>query len=224
VVYELVQQKSEVTGEVRSTLKARYELGDQTISDIIEELKKPNRDPREDFPKPIMQQGVLSFEDLREGMKVTGKIKNVVDFGAFVDIGIKETALLHLSEMSDQFVRDPMDVVKVGDVKECRIIGLDMDRRRISLSCKSESSARSAQPASSGARRVVVRSGAPGAKSAGSAGGASGGRGAPDRGSYGGRPQSGNRGASSGKNSFGGSRDDDGMTYNPFADLLKGKK
>ena len=84
-----------------------------------------------------MQKGVVCFEDLKEGMKVTGKIKNVVDFGAFVDLGIKETALLHISELSDSYVSDPMEVVRVGDIKECTIIGLDTDRRRISLSLKS---------------------------------------------------------------------------------------
>jgi uncharacterized protein len=84
-----------------------------------------------------MQKGVINFEDLHEGMKVTGKIKNVVDFGAFVDLGIKETALIHISELSDHFVKDPMSVVKVGDVLEFHIIGLDQDRRRISLSRKS---------------------------------------------------------------------------------------
>jgi uncharacterized protein len=80
----------------------------------------------------------VSFEDLTEGMMITGKIKNVVDFGAFVDLGIKETALVHISELSDQYVKDPMDAVKVGDVLEFRIIGLDRDRRRISLSRKKE--------------------------------------------------------------------------------------
>jgi uncharacterized protein len=85
-----------------------------------------------------MQKGVVTFEDLSDGMMVTGKVKNVVDFGAFVDLGIKETALLHISEMSDTFVKDPMDVLKVGDVREFRIIGLDLDRRRISVSLKSE--------------------------------------------------------------------------------------
>jgi uncharacterized protein len=238
VVYELVQSKSEVTHEVRTELKAKFSLGDQTISDIIEELKKPNRDPREGYPKPIMQKGVLSFEDLKEGMTVTGKIKNVVDFGAFVDIGLKETALLHLSEMSDHFVKDPMEVVKVGDVKECRIIGLDPDRRRISLSCKSASSTGSrgghAEGGShqsdrqDGARRVVV------ARKAGdssSAGGASSGasRGPAPRDGRDGRPASGgsNRGGYQGGQRQGGSsrdREDDGMTYNPFAALLKDRK
>ena len=139
VIYQIVRKNEPVTKEVRSELQEKYQLGEQTVSDIIEELKKPNRDPREDCPKPIMQQGVLLFEDLKLGMTVKGKIKNVVDFGAFVDLGIKETALLHISEMSDRFVSDPLEAVKVGDIVECRIIALDEARRRISLSRKSES-------------------------------------------------------------------------------------
>ena len=139
VIYQIVRKNEPVTKEVRTELQEKYQLGEQTVSDIIEELKKPNRDPREDCPKPIMQQGVLLFEDLKLGMTVKGKIKNVVDFGAFVDLGIKETALLHISEMSDSFVADPLEAVKVGDIVECRIIALDETRRRISLSRKSES-------------------------------------------------------------------------------------
>jgi uncharacterized protein len=119
-------------------IKKQYGVGDTTIRDIIEELKKPNRDPRDGYPKPVMQKEAVCFEDLHEGMKVTGKVKNVVDFGVFVDLGIKETALVHISELSDHFVKDPMSIVKVGDVLEFRIIGLDRERRRISLSRKSE--------------------------------------------------------------------------------------
>jgi uncharacterized protein len=242
VVYELVQSKSEVSHEVRTELKTKFELGDQTISDIIEELKKPNRDPREGYPKPIMQKGVLSFEDLKEGMIVTGKIKNVVDFGAFVDIGLKETALLHLSEMSDHFVKDPMEVVKVGDVKECRIIGLDVDRRRISLSCKTPGNSGGSGARSGGSRdgalsqdgakrRVVVAKKADGA--AGKTGtlvadshspGVRGGRDnvSHDRDGRNGRQDDRNdrNGGYSGKPA----REDDGMTYNPFAILLKDRK
>ena len=119
-------------------IKEQYGVGETTIHDIIEELKKPNRDPRDGYPKPVMQKGVITFDDLREGMTVTGKIKNVVDFGAFVDLGIKETALVHISELCDHFIKDPMTIVKVGDVLEFRIIGLDRDRRRISLSRRKE--------------------------------------------------------------------------------------
>jgi uncharacterized protein len=130
-----------ITGNLPSDalarIKEQFKVGDTTIKDIIEELKKPNRDPREDCPKPVMQKGVITFEDLHEGMTVTGKIKNVVDFGAFVDLGIKETALVHISELGNHYIKDPMEVVKVGEVLEFRIIGLDQDRRRISLSRKS---------------------------------------------------------------------------------------
>ncbi|MDR1257552.1 MAG: RNA-binding transcriptional accessory protein, partial [Spirochaetaceae bacterium] len=126
-----------LTSEARAGLKEKYPVGDTTINDIFEELKKPGRDPRDAYPKPVMQKGVVTFEDLNEGMTVTGKIKNVVDFGAFVDLGIKETALVHISELSDNYVKDPMDLIKVGDLLEFRIIGLDAERRRISLSRKS---------------------------------------------------------------------------------------
>ncbi|MGL4563265.1 MAG: Tex-like N-terminal domain-containing protein [Brevinema sp.] len=117
--------------------QSKYNVGNTTIEDIILELQKPARDPREDFPGPIMQKGVKTFEDLRIGMTVTGKIKNVVDFGAFVDLGIKETALIHLSEMSDNFIEHPMEVVKAGDIITAHIIDMDEKRRRIGLSMKS---------------------------------------------------------------------------------------
>jgi uncharacterized protein len=134
-----------VTGNLNAAeinaLKEKYGVGDTTINDIVEELKKPNRDPRDGYPKPVMQKGVVKFEDLSEGMMITGKIKNVVDFGAFVDLGIKETALVHISQMSDRFVKDPLEAVKVGDILEFRIIKLDPECRRISLSRKSGAAA-----------------------------------------------------------------------------------
>ncbi|MCI6663667.1 MAG: Tex family protein [Treponema sp.] len=218
-VLPLVQRKEELSASLKKELKEKYSLGDQTVSDIIEELQKPNRDPRDGYPKPIMQKGVVTFEDLKEGMKVTGKIKNVVDFGAFVDLGLKETALVHISELSDSFVSDPMDVVKVGDIKECTIIGLDLDRRRISLSLKSDAASRvgqgggrsaaSAEGNSDGPRKVVrvVRVGV---KSEGGSTRSS----RPE----GGRPNT--RGQDRGERTRS-SGSDDGMSYNPFAALLK---
>jgi uncharacterized protein len=125
-----------ISSNVVTALKQKHGVGEITIRDIAEELKKPNRDPRESYPKPIMRKGVVTFEDLHEGMMITGKIKNVVDFGAFVDLGLKETALVHISEMSDHFVKDPLAAVKVGDVMEFRIVSLDAERRRIGLSRK----------------------------------------------------------------------------------------
>ena len=144
-VLSYVQQKKAVPADVKKSLCEKYSVGETTLNDIIEELGKPNRDPRDGYPAPIMQKGVVNFEDLTVGMKVTGKIKNVVDFGAFVDIGLHETALIHVSELSDNFVSDPMDVVKVGDVKEFTIIDLDKDRKRISLSLKSDAHTRLGQ-------------------------------------------------------------------------------
>ncbi len=135
-ILPMVKSGAGLSDEKRADLQSRFGVGTTTLTDIISELAKPNRDPREEYPKPILQQGVLAFEDLSEGMRVTGKVKNVVDFGAFVDIGIKETGLLHISEMSTRFIEDPMELLKVGDVKEFRIIGLDVTRRRISLSLK----------------------------------------------------------------------------------------
>ncbi|MDR2135346.1 MAG: helix-hairpin-helix domain-containing protein [Treponema sp.] len=126
-------------------LKEKYGVGDVTISDIAEELKKPNRDPRSDYPQPVTRKGLVKFEDLVEGMTVTGKIKNVVDFGAFVDLGIKETALVHISELANHFVKNPLDAVKVGDVLEFKIISRDVERRRIGLSRKVLSGAETAR-------------------------------------------------------------------------------
>ena len=141
-ILPMVKSGASLSDEKRADLQSRFGVGTTTLTDIISELAKPNRDPREEYPKPILQQGVLAFEDLSEGMRVTGKVKNVVDFGAFVDIGIKETGLLHISEMSTRFIEDPMELLKVGDVKEFRIIGLDVTRRRISLSLKPPASPR----------------------------------------------------------------------------------
>ena len=220
-VLPLVQKKEELSASLKKELKEKYSLGDQTVSDIIEDLQKPNRDPRDGYPKPIMQKGVVTFEDLKEGMKVTGKIKNVVDFGAFVDLGLKETALVHISELSDSFVSDPMEVVKVGDIKECTIIGLDQDRRRISLSLKSDAASRVGQgggrPAASAdgdAPRKVVRVVRVGVKSEG-------GSSRPSR-PEAGRPNT--RGGQDRGDRTRTSGSDDGMSYNPFAALLKNKR
>src|SRR5574344_1963437 len=168
-VLPLIQKNEKVSADLKKQLEAKYNIGDTTISDIVDELQKPNRDPRDGYPAPIMQQGVVTLEDLKEGMKVTGKIKSVVDFGAFVDIGIHETGLIHISELSDTFATDPMDVIKVGDIKEFTIIGLDVDRRRISLSLKSDAADRiqhegmgssagasAGTGTSTGARKVVI--------------------------------------------------------------------
>lgn len=204
-VLDFVKSGKQVPADTKKALIEKYNIGETTLNDIIEELGKPNRDPRDGYPAPIMQKGVVKFEDLTVGMKVTGKIKNVVDFGAFVDIGLHETALIHVSELSDSFVSDPMDVIKVGDVKEFTIIALDKDRMRISLSLKSDANTRLGQtnegkkPVSGdGKKRVVVVK-----KGTGAAAGDKKPAFANDRP----RNNGGNR-------NFG---SDDGMSYNPFA-------
>ena len=111
-------------------------IGEMTLTDIIEELSKPGRDPREDMPKPILRSDVLKLEDLREGMVLTGTVRNVIDFGAFVDIGVKHDGLVHISEMSDKFIKNPSDVVSVGDIVKVKVIKIDKERQKVGLSMK----------------------------------------------------------------------------------------
>ena len=103
---------------------------------IVQELKKPGRDPREEMPKPLFKSDVLKMEDLKLDMIMPGTVRNVVDFGAFVDIGVKQDGLVHVSELSNRFVKNAMDVVSVGDEVKVKIIGLDIERGKISLSIK----------------------------------------------------------------------------------------
>ena len=130
--------------DLRSKLKAidikktakELEIGEMTLQDIINELIKPGRDPREDMPKPILRSDVLKFEDLKEGMVLTGTVRNVLDFGAFVDIGVKYDGLVHISEMSDKFIKNPSDIVSVGDIVKVKVIKIDMERKKVGLSMK----------------------------------------------------------------------------------------
>ncbi len=116
------------------------EVGKPTLKDILEALAKPGRDPREDLPKPIFRNDVLTMEDLKPGMMLTGTVRNVIDFGAFVDIGVKQDGLVHISELSDNYVKNPNDVVAVGDIVEVRVKEVDLVRKRIALSMKKEAS------------------------------------------------------------------------------------
>ncbi len=117
-------------------LSEKLNVGIPTIEDIIKELEKPGRDPRDKMPKPILKSDVLKIEDLEEGMLLTGTVRNVIDFGAFVDIGIKGDGLVHISELSDKFVRNPMEEVSVGDIVKVRVIGVDLKRNKVKLSMK----------------------------------------------------------------------------------------
>jgi uncharacterized protein len=117
-------------------LSEELEVGIVTLKDIISEIKKPGRDPREEGIKPVLRTDVLKIEDIKEGMVLKGTVRNVVDFGAFVDIGIKNDGLVHKSQMSNKFVKDPMTVVTVGDVIDVKVIGIDLKTQKVSLTMK----------------------------------------------------------------------------------------
>ncbi|MCR1876821.1 RNA-binding transcriptional accessory protein [Paraclostridium bifermentans] len=117
-------------------LSEELEVGIVTLKDIISEIKKPGRDPREEGIKPVLRTDVLKIEDIKEGMILKGTVRNVVDFGAFVDIGIKNDGLVHKSQMSNKFVKDPMTVVTVGDVIDVKVIGIDLKTQKVSLTMK----------------------------------------------------------------------------------------
>ena len=114
----------------------KLNVGEMTLEDIIKELSKPGRDPREDMPKPILRSDVLKFEDLKEGMILNGTVRNITDFGAFVDIGVKHDGLVHISELSDKFVKKPSDVVSIGDIVKVKVIEIDKERQKVKLSMK----------------------------------------------------------------------------------------
>ena len=123
------------TVDIKS-LSEELSIGEMTLSDIITELSKPGRDPREDMPKPVLRSDVLKFEDLTEGMVLTGTVRNVIDFGAFVDIGVKYDGLVHISEMSDSYIKNPSDLVSVGDIVKVKVIKIDSERKKVGLSMK----------------------------------------------------------------------------------------
>ena len=117
-------------------LSSKLQVGEVTLKDIIAEIKKPGRDPREEGIKPILRTDVLKIEDIKEGMTLKGTVRNVVDFGVFVDIGIKNDGLVHKSQISNKFVKDPMEICSVGDIIDVKVIGIDLEKQRVSLSMK----------------------------------------------------------------------------------------
>lgn len=111
-------------------------VGEMTLKDIIDELSKPGRDLREEMPKPVLRTDVLKFEDLREGQILTGTVRNVIDFGAFIDVGVKHDGLVHISEMSEKYVKNPSQIVSVGDIVKVKVIAIDIERQKVKLSMK----------------------------------------------------------------------------------------
>jgi uncharacterized protein len=139
--YDAARKINEIgVKNVKDLKKTSEELGigEYTLKEIIEELKKPGRDPREEMPAPILKSDVLEMKDLKPGMHLKGTVRNIMTFGAFVDIGVHEDGLVHISELSDSYVNEVTDIVKVGDIVEVRVLSVDEARGRISLSMKAE--------------------------------------------------------------------------------------
>lgn len=130
---EVRQKLAELTAE---ELAEEFGAGVPTVRDILDALQRPGRDPREDLPRPLLRRDVTHLEDLKEGMILEGTVRNVVDFGAFVDIGVKHDGLVHISQLSDNYIKHPMEVVSVGDIVKVRVLGIDKERERVSLSMK----------------------------------------------------------------------------------------
>lgn len=131
--------KNSIEYRIKDKAKMAEELGigEITLSDIVKELEKPGRDPRDEMPKPILRTDVLEMKDLKPGMILKGTVRNVIDFGAFVDIGVHQDGLVHISELSDsKFVKHPLDVVSVGDIVDVKVMSVDLEKKRIQLTMK----------------------------------------------------------------------------------------
>ncbi len=135
---DIISGDVKLSKEIRDFEKVSEEIETDviTLKDMIAEMEKPGRDPRDEMPKPVLKSDVLDFDDLKEGMELNGTVRNVIDFGAFVDIGVHQDGLVHISEMSDKFIKHPLDVVAVGDVMKVRVLSVDKDRKRIQLTMK----------------------------------------------------------------------------------------
>ena len=129
---------SGISKSVKDYKKLAEELGIGEISlrDIVKELEKPARDPRDEMPKPILRTDVLEMKDLKEGMTLKGTVRNVIDFGAFVDIGVHQDGLVHISQMTNKFIKHPLEVVSVGDIVEVKVMSVDVAKKRIQLTMK----------------------------------------------------------------------------------------
>lgn len=129
------EQLKEKIAEVKLDEAAQQlDIGPITLQDIIDQLTRPERDPRDEVPKPLLKTDVLKLEDLKQGMELQGTVRNVVDFGAFVDIGVKQDGLVHISKLSNRFVKHPLDVVSVGDIVTVWVDSVDQAKGRVALS------------------------------------------------------------------------------------------
>jgi len=120
----------------KAAFAKQFEIGEITLSDILQELEKPSRDPREEMPKPILRTDVLDIKDLKEGMILKGTVRNVIDFGAFIDIGVHQDGLVHISQITDKYIKHPLDVLSIGDIVEVKIMSVDIQKQRIQLTMR----------------------------------------------------------------------------------------
>jgi uncharacterized protein len=129
---------SGITKKIQDRKKTadNLQIGEITLEDILKELEKPGRDPREEMPKPLLRKDVMEMSDLKEGMVLKGTVRNVIDFGAFVDIGVHQDGLVHISQMTKRFIKHPLEVVSVGDIVDVKVISVDEKKKRIALSMK----------------------------------------------------------------------------------------
>ena len=140
--HSLEELKSGSINNIRKSIADVKKLAEKlgtgaiTLTDIINELEKPARDPRDEMPKPILRGDVLEMKDLTEGMVLKGTVRNVIDFGAFVDIGVHQDGLVHISQMSDKYIKHPMEVVNVGDIVTVKVMSVDLNKKRIQLTMK----------------------------------------------------------------------------------------
>ena len=111
-------------------------IGEITLTDILKELEKPARDPREDMPKPILRSDVLDMKDLKPGMILKGTVRNVIDFGVFVDIGVHQDGLVHISQITEKYIKHPLEAVSVGDIVDVKVLDVDLQKKRISLTMR----------------------------------------------------------------------------------------
>ena len=131
-ISELVEQKG------KDELAAELGIGVPTLCDIVKELEKPGRDPRDELPPPMLRTDIMSMEDLKPGMELTGTVRNVIDFGAFIDIGVHQDGLVHISQITNRFIKHPSEALKVGDIVKVWVIGVDVAKKRISLTMRKD--------------------------------------------------------------------------------------
>ena len=113
-------------------------IGVPTLTDIVKELERPGRDPRDELPPPLLRSDIMSMEDLKTGMELTGTVRNVIDFGAFIDIGVHQDGLVHISQITNRFIKHPSEVLKVGDIVKVWVLGVDVAKKRISLTMRKD--------------------------------------------------------------------------------------